>query len=226
VSLASFTKYLENNNEKLKAIQASRATKEHKTPSLKSLSNWVDLEAWRGFDLLIVSWSVAFCSCIECEVQKTWMDWIEVVGGIYSPNHYSSRCCRWHTGQSGGAPDMALFSVRCVCHVSCPLGFSAVDRWSPLSSSCTGQSGGTPDMSGAFWLCCSDFWLRTVHFCSRPLRSFDRCSAGSLDTVWCTPYSPVNYSGEVPWETREWPVGDLLDLGTGQCPVRHWQHHF
>jgi hypothetical protein len=37
-----------------------------------------------------------------------------VVGGIYSPNHYSSRYCPWHTGQSGGAPDMALFSVRCV----------------------------------------------------------------------------------------------------------------
>jgi hypothetical protein len=30
VSLASFTKYLENKNEKGKAIQATRATKEHK----------------------------------------------------------------------------------------------------------------------------------------------------------------------------------------------------
>jgi hypothetical protein len=39
VSLASFTKNLENKNEKEKAIQATRATKEHKTPSLKSLSN-------------------------------------------------------------------------------------------------------------------------------------------------------------------------------------------
>jgi hypothetical protein len=27
---------------------------------------------------------------------------MEVVGDIYSPNHYSSRCCRWRTGQSGG----------------------------------------------------------------------------------------------------------------------------
>jgi hypothetical protein len=35
-----------------------------------------------------------------------------VVGGIYSPNHYSRRCCRWHTGQFGGAPDMTLFIVR------------------------------------------------------------------------------------------------------------------
>jgi hypothetical protein len=39
VSLASFTKHLENKKEKEKekAIQATRATKEHKTPSLKSL---------------------------------------------------------------------------------------------------------------------------------------------------------------------------------------------
>jgi hypothetical protein len=37
-----------------------------------------------------------------------------VVGGIYSPNHYSSRCVDGHTGQSGGAPNMALFTVRCV----------------------------------------------------------------------------------------------------------------
>jgi hypothetical protein len=34
---------------------------------------------------------------------------MEVVGGIYSPNHNSSRCCRWHIGQSGGAPDRELF---------------------------------------------------------------------------------------------------------------------
>jgi hypothetical protein len=39
---------------------------------------------------------------------------MDMVGGIYSPNHYSSRCCRWRTGQSGGALDIALFSVRCV----------------------------------------------------------------------------------------------------------------
>jgi hypothetical protein len=39
---------------------------------------------------------------------------MEVVGVIYNPNHYSSRCCRWHTGQSDGAPDRALFSVWCV----------------------------------------------------------------------------------------------------------------
>jgi hypothetical protein len=166
MSLASFTKHLKNKNEKEKAIQATRATKEHKTPFLKSLSNWVDLGAWRGFDLLIVSWSVVFCSCNECEVQKTWMAWMDVVGGIYKlqplPSRWLSMAHRtWQCSVSGA------------CHVSCPLGFGAVDRWGPLSSSCTGQSSGTPNMSGAFWLRCSDFWLRTVHLFtvdwSRPL---------------------------------------------------------
>jgi hypothetical protein len=28
-----------------------------------------------------VSWSGVFCSCIECDVQNTWMDMNEVVGG-------------------------------------------------------------------------------------------------------------------------------------------------
>jgi hypothetical protein len=54
-----------------------------------------------------------------------------------------------------GTPDSPMVhrtghcSVSGACHVSCPLGFGAVDHWRPLSSSCTGQSGGTPDMSGA-----------------------------------------------------------------------------
>jgi hypothetical protein len=34
---------------------------------------------------LNVSWSGVFCSCIECDVQNTWMDMHEVVGGIYIP---------------------------------------------------------------------------------------------------------------------------------------------
>jgi hypothetical protein len=37
-----------------------------------------------------------------------------VVGGIYSPNHYLVVAVDGHTGQSGGAPDMALFTVGCV----------------------------------------------------------------------------------------------------------------
>jgi hypothetical protein len=32
-----------------------------------------------------VSWSVVYCSCIECTVVNAWMVGVEVVGGIYSP---------------------------------------------------------------------------------------------------------------------------------------------
>jgi hypothetical protein len=44
-----------------------------------------------------------------------------VVGGIYSPNHYSSRCCRW-----------AHRTVRwCTGHstVHCPVSATSADRW-------------------------------------------------------------------------------------------------
>jgi hypothetical protein len=47
-----------------------------------------------------------------------------VVGGIYSPNHYSSR---WLTSLSMGTPDRH-YSLSGECHVSRPLGFGAVDR--------------------------------------------------------------------------------------------------
>jgi hypothetical protein len=43
------------------------------------------------FNLLNVSWSVVFCSCIECLIQNTWMALNEVVGGIYSPQPLPSR---------------------------------------------------------------------------------------------------------------------------------------
>jgi hypothetical protein len=55
-----------------------------------------------------------------------------------------------------GAPNSSVVhrtghcSLSGVCHVSMPLGFGVVGRWSPFSCSCTGQSSGTPDMSGAF----------------------------------------------------------------------------
>jgi hypothetical protein len=48
-------------------------------------------------------------------------------GGIYSPNHQTSRLVKaavaWRTGQSGAPPD----TVRCACHVTQPLDS---DRWS------------------------------------------------------------------------------------------------
>jgi hypothetical protein len=54
-----------------------------------------------------------------------------VVGGIYSPNHYSS--C-WLTALSMGTPDSSVVhrTLQCSlsgeCHISLPLGFGAVDH--------------------------------------------------------------------------------------------------
>jgi hypothetical protein len=117
--------------------------------------NWVDLEAWRGFDLWNISWSECYCSCIECELQKTWMPLKEVVGGIYSLQPLPSH---WLFLLSMGTPGSPV--VHRTCTVNCPvramsarpLGFGAVDRWNPLSCSCTGQSGATPDSSDFYAL--------------------------------------------------------------------------
>jgi hypothetical protein len=172
--------------------------KKHKTSSLKSLSNWVDFEAWRGFDLLDVSWSECFCSCIECRVQKTWMAWMMVVGGIYSPNHYSILVVdrtpdspvvhrTWHCSLSGA------------CHVSRPLGFGAVYHWSPLSSCGTGQSGSTPDspVRSNFVTLTSDFF--TVHFL---LFTAVDCWAQLTVALSAHRTCPVNYSGATPRKTE------------------------
>jgi hypothetical protein len=87
-----------------------------------------------------------------------WLEWLWL-RGIYSPNHYSSRCCRW-----------AHRTVRCVPRQP------TVGVWNdwPLKSFVllrhqtvwwhTGQS-------GALWLCTSDFWL--LH-CSLFLRQRSR----------------------------------------------------
>jgi hypothetical protein len=52
-----------------------------------------------------------------------------VVGGIYNPNHQTSRLVEaavdGRTGQSGAPPD----TVRCASHVTRPLRF---DRWSSV----------------------------------------------------------------------------------------------
>jgi hypothetical protein len=87
-----------------------------------------------------------------------------------------------------GTPDSPVVhrtwhcSLPGACHVSRPLGFRAVDRWSPLSSYCTEQSVGTPDSPVH-----SDFTALTSALCtfavqrSRPLGAEDRCSVGLPD---------------------------------------------
>jgi hypothetical protein len=149
--------------------------KKHKWSSLKSLSTW------RGFDPLIVSWSVCLCSSIECEGLKTWMAWMVVVGGyIYSPNHYSSRCCRW-----------AHRTVRwCTGHstIHCPVCATSADRWglewltvevlcplgAPNSLVCSNSANLTSDFCTIH---CS------FHQRSRSLGAVDRCSVSSLDSL-------------------------------------------
>ena len=81
--------------------------------------------------LLNVSLSGWLCSCIEWEVQNTWMALNEVVGGIYSLQPLSSR---WLTLLSMGTPDSLVVHRTGHCpqsgafHVSTPLRFGAVDR--------------------------------------------------------------------------------------------------
>jgi hypothetical protein len=70
-----------------------------------------------------VSWSVVYCSYIECAVVNAWMVGVEVVWGIYSPQPpiqpMGQATVDGRTGQFGAPPD----SVRCASHVTQPLGF-------------------------------------------------------------------------------------------------------
>jgi hypothetical protein len=63
----------------------------------------------------------AFALVLNGEVAMLgWLEWWWL-GGIYSPNHYSSRCCRW-----------AHWTVRwCTghCTVHCPVRATSADRW-------------------------------------------------------------------------------------------------
>jgi hypothetical protein len=52
---------------------------------------------------------------------------MEVVGVFIASNHFLVGGCRWHIGQSDGAPDKVLF-ISDACHISRLLGFGAVDR--------------------------------------------------------------------------------------------------
>jgi hypothetical protein len=42
--------------------------------------------------------------------------------------------------------------------------------------------------------------------------------------VRCTPDSPVSYSGATLTKPESGQFMRMLGLGTGHCPVRHWQH--
>jgi hypothetical protein len=63
-----------------------------------------------------MSWGEVFCSCNECEVQKTWMPLKEVVGGIYSLQPLPTR---WLFLLSMGTPNSPV--VHRIGTVHCPM---------------------------------------------------------------------------------------------------------
>jgi hypothetical protein len=108
-------------------------------------------------------------SCIEWELQKTWMLGVVVVGGIYSPQPPTS-CWGWLLAM--GAPDSPVRHrtgpLHCPVrrHVTQPLGFWSSRPLAPLSSCGTGQSGATPDTVR----CASTLRSNSVAHCSSLLR--------------------------------------------------------
>jgi hypothetical protein len=131
-----------------------------------------------------------------------------VVGGIYSPNHQTSRLVRlsvrWHTGQSGAHRTCPVRQPR---HQK-PLGSTV----GALTSGPAWMSGGAPDMhcrlSGApVWACLTS--ARAAHaFNASQVAVGAEIAVGRLlhRTVRCTPDSPVNYSEAAKLNSRGWRV--------------------
>jgi hypothetical protein len=124
---------------------------------------------------------------------------MEVVGVFIAPtpNHYSSRCCRWRTGQG---------------IVHCPVRATSARHWGlerlTVEVFCPIAASDSP-----------------VRFDFSALTSDAHCSSFADDRwrrlllllwltghVQCTLDSPVNYNGVRPWKTREWPVCLVLGL--------------
>jgi hypothetical protein len=141
-----------------------------------------------------------------------------VVGGIYSPNHQTSRLVRlsvrWRTGQSG---------AHRTCPVRQPRHQKAVGSTvGALSSGPAWMSGGAPDMhcrlSGAPAPAC----LTTARFW-RALNASQVAVGAEIAVapllhwiVRCTPDSPVNFSGAAEVKTRGWRVPEAaLPWSTG-----------
>jgi hypothetical protein len=168
---------------------------------------------------LTVSLECILCSCIEWREWNAWMAWMMVVGGIYSPSHYSS--C-WLTALSIGTPDSPVVhrthhcSLSGACHVSRLLGFRAIDCWRLLSFWCIGQSGAIwhRRLSSNLWWsdCCTvDCWW------SGPLlRGLTGQSSG-------TPVSPVIFSGRVLRKPESGKFTESSSQGTGHYPVHTGQ---
>jgi hypothetical protein len=134
-----------------------------------------------------------------------------VVGGIYNPNHQTSRLVKaavdGRTGQSGAPSD----SVRCASHVTRPLGF---DRWSSVLWAAW-LSSGAPDrhcrLSGvpparALLLCAR--W-RAFNALQMTVALEVAVAPPLHRTVWCAPDSPMNFSGT---DSQSWRVQSRSSL--------------
>jgi hypothetical protein len=125
---------------------------------------------------------------------NAWMVGVEVVGGIYSPQPpiqpLEQAAVDGRTGQSGAPPD----TVRCVNHVTQPLGF---DRWSFVFLWHRTVRCRTGQVLCTVWCAsgsCSDFCANCPRTVSLQATVVADCCAGSRCSAGA-PDSPVNYSG-------------------------------
>jgi hypothetical protein len=114
VSLANFTKHLESLERDEESNQARRATKETQVTLSQVTKHFLSLdlilELGEDWMLWMCLWSVFFALVLnEQSGMLGWMEWWWL-GGIYSPNHYSSR---WLTALSMGTLE-SLFNVWCM----------------------------------------------------------------------------------------------------------------
>jgi hypothetical protein len=157
-----------------------------------------------------------------------------VVGGIYSPNHYSSRCYRrayptvwWCTGHAT---------------VHCPVRATSADHWGferlTVEVLCPLVTPDSPVAHQTVWCTLtSQFWLMTCALFTVHLMSQSTVGRSWPLLHWLTGQSGAHQT--VRWIIAEWlwenPKSDqflgCLGLGTGQCLVhtgqclmRHWQH--
>jgi hypothetical protein len=143
----------------------------------KHLSWFWSLEGIECFDCVFEVF--AFALVLKVNMWKLgWLEWLWLEG-IYSPNHYSSHCCRWahRTDQW------------CTRHdtVHCPVRATSADRWGlerlTVEVLCPLAAPDCPVRSDLAVLT-SDFC--TVHcsvVSSRPLGAVNRFSVGSPDNM-------------------------------------------
>jgi hypothetical protein len=169
-----------------------------------------------------MSWSVCFCSSIECEGWKAWM---VVVGVFIASNHFlavSWLCCRW--------AHQTVWWCTGHCTVHCPVCATSADRW------------------GLELLTVEVFCLlvapdSSVHsdFADWPLTSALLTALQSAQSIvgrtwpllhWLTgqsgvtPDIPVNYSGHELRKPESGQFASYTGLGTRQCLLHHWLHLF